>query len=689
MTKRIFNLIICYNLILFSACSLFKPANTSTLNSPNGKISIEFVIQDGFPYYKVLSEHEIVIDLSKMGFQFKSALSMNNNFKIIETSFKSVEENWKPVCGPSSMVKNHYTELLVKLKEDTLFNREMHLVFRAYNDGVGFRYILPEQSNLKEFEITSEETKFNLNGDHTVWWIPADYDSYEHLYSKNLLSEIKAVNTPVTMETKNGLYLSIHEADLTDYAGMTLKTVAGESYVLECDLVPWPDGVKVKASTPHRTPWRTIQIATKPGDLIESHLIENLNEPCQLEYVSWIKPMKYVGIWWGMHIGTETWEQGPYHGATTKNAKRYIDFAAKHNIPGLLIEGWNTGWESWGKADAFNFTTPYDDFDLTEVARYAKEKGVNLIGHHETGGQVGNYEKNLTAAFEFCQKMGIHAVKTGYAGKIRPEGQHHHGQWMVNHYRKVVKEAAQYKIMLDVHEPIKPTGIRRTYPNMMTREGIRGMEYNAWSDGNPSEHTTIVPFTRMLAGPLDYTPGIFDIKLDHYKEYRKKIKIKDNLTRRVYTTLANQLALYVVLYSPLQMAADFPEIYENHQAFKFIENVPVNWDETKVLDGKIGDYVAIARRNAEAWFVGAITDENQRLLQIPLDFLKTDRLYVAHIYSDAPDTDWEKNPTKFGFNRYLVNNQDVIPATLSKGGGLAIQLVPANEQEIEKIKTFE
>ena len=688
MKKSIF-FIIGLILVVILGCSLLKPINQIKISSPNGKLKIKVIIQEGVPHYKVSYMRKDVITLSKLGFQFKDIEPMNDNFVVIGTTNNSKDENWKPVYGTTKIIRNHFNEVIIKLREETLLKREMHLIFRAYDDGFGFRVIFPEQPNLKNLEITSEETRFNFAANHTVWWIPANYDSYEQVYNKSVLSEIKAVNTPVTMETENGLYLSIHEADLIDYAGMTLKAVEGESFALECDLVPWPDGVKVKATTPHRTPWRTIQISTKPGDLIESHLIENLNEPCQLDDVSWIKPMKYIGIWWGMHVGTETWFQGPYHGATTKNAKSYIDFAAKHNISGLLIEGWNTGWESWGQEDAFNFQTPYDDFDLPEVARYAKEKGVKIIGHHETGGQVGNYEKNLDAAFELYNQLGIQAVKTGYAGRIRPEGQHHHGQWMVNHYRNVVKKAAQCKIMLDVHEPIKPTGIRRTYPNMMTREGVRGMEYNAWSDGNPPEHTTIIPFTRMLAGPLDYTPGIFDIKLNHYKEYRKKIKIKDNLTRRVHTTLAKQLALYVVLYSPLQMAADFPDIYENHPAFKFIKDVAVDWDETRVIDGKIGDYVIIARRNAEDWFVGAITDENKRLLQIPLNFLTDGNKYVAHIYSDASDADWESNPTEFEINQYLVNSKNTLPAALSKGGGLAMHLVPASKEEIETLKPLE
>ena len=671
-----------------STCSFVKPVEHVAVNSPNGKITAEVIIQDGVPYYKVFYEKEIIINLSKLGFEFKNAEPMNNNFMVIKKTLSVVDEEWKPVYGTASLIRNHFNELTVSLKEKSSLKREMELIFRVYDDGIGFRYVLPEQPNLQDFEIISEETQFRFTGDHTAWWIPADYDSYEHLYSQTLLSEVEAVNTPMTMETENGLYLSIHEANLTDYAGMTLKRIEGDSLALECDLVPWPDGVKVKAATPHQTPWRTIQISDRPGGLIESHLIVNLNEACKIEDVFWIQPMKYMGIWWGMHIGTESWGQGPYHGATTKNAKRYIDFAAGHGIPGLLIEGWNTGWESWGTEDAFDFTTSYDDFDLVEVARYAKGKGIELVGHHETGGQIENYEKNLTAAFEIYRRLEINAVKTGYAGKIRPEGQYHHGQWMVNHYRKVVKKAAEYKIMIDAHEPIKPTGIRRTYPNMMTREGVQGMEYNAWSPGNPPEHTTIIPFTRMLAGPLDYTPGIFDVECKRYIDYRKNIGLRDNLNRRVHTTLAKQLALYVVLYSPLQMAADFPENYEDHPAFQFIKDVPVDWDETRILDAKIGDYVVIARRNHEEWFVGAITDENRRDLELKFDFLEADRQYVVHIYSDGINTDWKNNPADFEIAHYLIEQDEVFPITLPAGGGTALHITPASSKDIEQLKPY-
>jgi alpha-glucosidase len=388
--------------------------------------------------------------------------------------------------------------------------------------------------------------------------------------------------------------------------------------------------------------------------------------------------MKYTGIWWSLHIGKESWYEGPRHGATTENAKRHIDFASAHGIPALLIEGWNTGWDRWGQEGAFDLVTPYPDFDIGEVVRYGRERGVAIIGHHETGGDVPMYERQLDAAFSLYERVGISAIKTGYAGGIFPRGQHHHGQWMVRHYRRVVEEAARRRIVLDVHEPIKPTGISRTYPNMMTREGVRGTEYNAWSEGNPPEHTTILPFTRMLAGPLDYTPGIFDITFDEYKP-----------ENRVHTTIAKQLALYVVLWSPLQMAADLPENYEGHPAFEFIERVPCDWDETRVLDAAIGDYVVTARRGGREWYVGAVTDENARVLRVPLSFLDPSTVYVARFFADGADADWELNPTPVDVSSVLVNDLTIVSLSLARGGGAAIAIVPASDEEIATLLSYE
>ncbi|MBN1384472.1 MAG: glycoside hydrolase family 97 protein [Elusimicrobia bacterium] len=647
------------------------------LYSPDRKINIIFKLRNGIPFYSVFYEDKAVIQPSLLGFRFKDARPMRNNFLLLDAAQSSFDETWKPVWGTVDKIRNNYNQLYVKLKEEGYPQREMHLVFRAYNDGIAFRYILPEQTDLKNFAIISEETYFRFSGDHTAWWIPNDYDSYEHIYNETPLSQVKAANTPITMKTKDGLYLSIHEANLTDYAGMTLEPVRGENR-FKAVLVPWPDGTKVKGSTPLKTPWRTIQISTRPGGLIESRLILNLNEPCVIKDTSWIKPVKYVGIWWGMHIGKYSWAKDHKHGATTGNTKMYIDFASKHGIPAVLVEGWNLGWERWGATGAYNFVKAYSDFNLKEVVDYGKKKGVFIIGHHETGGDVPTYDKQLEEAFLLYHNVGVPAVKTGYAGKIRPEGYHHHGQWMVNHYRKVVETAAKYRIMIDAHEPIKDTGISRTYPNMMTREGVRGTEYNAWSDGNPPSHVTILPFTRMLAGPLDYTPGIFDLRFDRYKQ-----------KERIRSTLANQLALYVVLFSPLQMAADLPENYEKHlDAFEFIKEVPCNWDETRVIDASIGDFVAIARRKGKNWYIGSVTNEGARKLEIPLSFLSTGKKYAAHFYSDSPNADYNTNPTAYKISRFIVDKDDTIIASLASGGGQAVSIKPATQDDIKKLRVY-
>lgn len=642
-----------------------KETQEADISSPDGNIHVDFAVREGGPVYSVSFGDKQIIRPSGMGFSLQNAKSMYDGFVIAKIKKKNFKETWNPVWGETNEIENHYNELTVYLVEEEKPNRRMNIIFRTFDDGVGFRYELPKQKHLTDIEIQSERTFFNFTDNHTAWWIPANWDSYEQTYTQSPLNEVIEVNTPFTMETADGICISIHEANLTDYAGMTLTGHRDIDYMFRSKLVPWPDGVKVKTSAPMVTPWRTIQISNRPGGLIESNLIVNLNEPCVIEDTSWIKPMKYIGIWWGMHIKKYTWYIGPDHGATTENAKQYIDFASAHNISGLLIEGWNTGWEDWGKKDAFDYVTPYADFDIEEVVRYARERNVVLIGHHETGGDVPRYEEMIDSAFAMYRRLGIPAVKTGYAGGIFPRGQHHHGQWMVNHYRKVVQKAAEYHIMLDVHEPIKPTGIRRTYPNMMTREGVRGMEYNAWSEGNPPEHTTILPFTRLLAGPADYTPGIFDLTFDEYRE-----------ENRVYTTLAKQLALYVVLYSPLQMAADLPENYEGHPAFEFIEVVPVDWDETIALDCAIGDYVTIARRAGDEWYIGSITDENMRVLSVELSFLNPGTKYNARIYADTPYTNWEYNPTLIDITNMVVDQNTTLTIKLASGGGQAIRITP-------------
>lgn len=659
--KNLISLLII--VFLLFACQAPRDAEEQ-VSSPYGKINVSFFLKDGAPAYQVNFKNRAVIKPSRLGFVLQDSESLDKNFLLHDVERISFEEEWQPVWGTQSTIRSHYNELRLTLRQDDALQRDLILTFRVFDDGVGFRYTFPRQANLNEFAITDELTQFRLSEDLSCWWIPANYDSYEQLYNNTPLSELDSVNTPLTMESTDGnLFLSFHEADLTDYAGMTLIKNPQESLTLECDLAPWPDGIKVKAGTPHHSPWRTIQISENPGDLILSNLILNLNEPNKLTDVSWIEPMKYMGIWWGMHIGKYTWHAGPKHGATTKIAKQYIDFAAKHGIRGMLIEGWNKGWENWGEANAFDFINPYPDFDIKAVAEYAKANGVMLIGHHESGGDTPTYEAQLDSSFAMYQKLGVRAVKTGYAGTIRPQGQHHHGQWMVRHYRMVVEKAAEYQIMLDAHEPIKDTGIRRTYPNMMTREGVRGMEYNAWSDGNPPEHTTILPFTRMLSGPLDYTPGIFDLTFNEYK--------KD---RRVHTTLAKQLALFVVLYSPLQMAADLWENYVDQPAFQFIKDVPVNWDVTLVPHAKIGDYITIARKAGENWYVGSITDASERTLQLTLDFLEAGRRYRVERYADGAEADWEKRPLAITIDQFEVKSGDTIDLELAAGGGQALRI---------------
>ncbi len=653
-------------LFLVGACA--REDKDLSLLSPDGKSEVRFLLKNGQPFYSVQSHLTPLLSESRLGFDLADQKGLKDHFQMIHSRYTVRDTSWKPVWGTDARIRDHFNQLEVELQTTDSLARKLTIVFRAYNDGIAFRYIFPKQKNLKNFSITDELTQFNFSGDFSAWWNKADFDSYEHLFNHSPLSKVPAANTPVTMQAGDNLYLSIHEAALTDYAGMTLKQNSKNKTHFECDLVPWPDGIKVKGSTPFQTPWRTIQIATRPGGLIESHLIENLNEPNKIKDTSWIKPMKYVGIWWGMHINKYTWHAGPKHGATTKRALQYMDFAARNGIPGILIEGWNRGWESWlsGK-NVQSYTKPYPDFDLKRLAAYAQKKGLYLIGHHESGGNVPEYESQLAEALDLYQSLGIHAVKTGYAGKMHPAGQHHHGQWNIRHYRKVVREAAKRHIMIDAHEPIKPTGIRRTWPNMMTREGVRGMEYNAWSEGDPPEHTTIIPFTRMLAGPLDYTPGIFNIKMDPTGKHR------------VYTTRAKQLALYVVLYSPLQMAADLVENYEGQPEFQFIKDVPVNWDETRVPDAVIGDYVVAERRKGSEWFVGAITDEQPRDITVPLDFLDAGKTYKVELYRDADNADYETNPTAVTIETFKRTSEDELKVHLIKSGGFAARFIPEDQ----------
>jgi alpha-glucosidase len=648
--------------------------------SPDERLRAEFYLKENKPYYAVWKDDMLVIDTSILGFQMRNMPNLDDNFRVVETNRETKNETWTQPWGEEKEILNHYNELKILLFNKAE-NLHLNIIFRVFDDGMGFRYEIPIQTSYDYAEISRELTQFKIPQDHLSWWIPGNPDSYEFLYNNTPVSNIDSANTPVTIKASDSLYLSIHEAALTNYAGMRLKRTEGDATSLQCDLVPWPDGIKVKGDLPLHSPWRTIQIGNNAGDLIESHLILNLNEPNKLQDISYIKPMKYIGIWWGMHIDVNTWHEGPRHGATTENAKRYIDFASKHNIKGVLIEGWNKGWESWLSGNNVqNYTKPTDDFDMEEIAQFASEKGVKIIGHHETGGNIPMYEKQMKDAFAYYKNLGVHAIKTGYAGQMKPEGMFHHGQFMVNHYRKVVEMAHDHEIMIDAHEPIKPTGIRRTYPNMMTREGVRGMEYNAWSDGNTPDHTTILPFTRMLAGPLDYTPGIFNIMLDKHKEIRRK-HAGENFNRRVHTTLAKQLGLFVILYSPLQMAADLIENYEGHPAFKFIEDVPVNWEKSIVINGEIGEYITMARKDIHSpnWFLGSITNEEDREFKVKLDFLDENITYHAEIYKDGLNADWKHHPTEYEIDHKEVKKNDKLRIELAPGGGMAVKFYPTED----------
>lgn len=681
-----FNILAFILVIVIVGC---KENSESTIFSPSKNIKVDFnLTKDGKPYYLVLKASEKVIDTSYLGFDFDNSIPFIDNFQIVKTSVREFNETWKMPWGEQLDVINHYNELKVELQEISQLKRKLNIVFRVYDDGIGFRYEFPEQANFKEAFITNENTEFNLTEDYKTFWAPGDWDIYEHLYNTTKFSKINAlqyvnqpvaqtyipenaVNTPVTLIGKSGLHLSFHEAALVDYADMTLK-VDTVNFSFKSNLVGSRNTIyKVKRTLPFHTPWRTIQISENASKLIESNLIVNLNEPNTLSDISWFKPMKYTGIWLEMHLGKSSWDMtSGNHGATTENTKRFIDFSAKNNIGGVLVEGWNKGWGS--NEGGFDFVTPYPDYDLNEIVAYGKEKGVEIIIHHETYGNVETYTKQQDTAFSLMKKLGIHAVKTGYVGKLIPEGEYHHGQFMVNHYNETVKKAAIYNIAVNAHEPIKPTGLRRTYPNTISREGLRGQEFNVWDPkgGNPPEHLSIIAFTRMLAGPIDYTPGIFNIKLDDYKKGKK-----------VNTTIAHQLALYVVIYSPIQMAADLVEHYEaNPTPLEFIKEVGVDWEKTKVLNGEVGDFVTIARKERKTgnWFLGSITDENSREIKIDFSFLDSKSSYKAKIYKDGKNAHWNTNPLDIQFETIEVNRNTKRTFQLAAGGGFAISLIKKN-----------
>lgn len=634
------------------------------VKSPDGRLVLTAGVKGGTPFYQVSRGSEPIILTSNLGFRLNDNL-LGSNMRLIGKSRDAQDEIWEQPWGEAREIRNHYNELKLRLCESKGLKRCLNIVFRVFNDGFGFRYEFPQQPNLKDFQIMDELTEFNLPWDAQAWSQKTNGTNYyEAVYTREPISQKDTVSTPVTMEVNDSLYLTIHEANLTDYASINL-TPRGTRLLTA--LTPWQSGVKVYASAPFRTPWRYVVIASKPGNLITSHIELNLNEPCKID-TSWLDTGRYIGIWWGMHMTDYTWSQGPKHGATTENTKRYIDFAARHGFKGVLVEGWNEGWDGdWTRiGNHFNFSKAYPDYDLLWLQQYALSKGVRLIAHNETGGSSTNYERQLDAAFALYQRLGINSVKTGYVNPMLDGKELQHSQFGVRHYRKVVETAAKYHQMIVNHEGAMPTGLRRTYPNLVATECMRGQEYNAWSQdgGNPPYHEVILPFTRGLAGPMDFTPGIFNFN-------NKAVP-----TTHPQTTLAKQLSLYILLYTPWQMAADMIENYEYQPALSFIESCPTNWEETRVLDAKIGGYLVIARKDRESdrWFVGGATDEMARDLTLSFDFLDADTRYRAIIYKDGEGADFRTNPYPMTILQQDVTSTTKLPIHLAPSGGFAIRI---------------
>jgi hypothetical protein len=687
------------------------------------KVKLTFTLEDGgVPQYAVSFDDKPVVLSSRLGFSLSADSLFYRGFVVLGVERSVVDESWQPVWGETKNIRNHYAQMIVHLAKGGATGgagfaggagaggqagpgRLLDLVFRVFSDGVGFRYVFPKQPGLTYFVVSDELTQFRMASNHKTFWIPGDYDTNEYPYTTSALSGIDnaalvesstaiavrvapdryAVQTPLMMKTKDGLYLNIHEAALVNFPAMQLH-IDRAGLVLEARLVPDAVGNKAYVHAPFSTPWRTIIVSDRAADILASKLILNLNEPSKLATTDWIHPMKFVGVWWEMQTGKSTWSYSDYpdslsasgglipngrHGANTKNVERYIDFAAQNHLGGVLVEGWNVGWEDWfgnWKENVFDFVTPYPDFDIRAITAYAASKGVQLIMHNETSGSATNYERQMDTAFRYMTSWGYHAVKTGYVGRIIPRGEHHDGQWMVQHYVRVAEKAAQYHVMLDAHEPMRPTGLQRTYPNWMASEAARGNEYNAFSNGNAPGHETILPFTRLMGGPMDYTPGIFRIK-----------GYSGVPGRQVHTTLAKQLALYVTLYSPLQMAADLPENYAAHpDAFQFIRDVPVDWDDTKILEAEPGDFITIARKEKgrDNWFIGAITDEHSRSARISLAFLDAGRRYRAVVYKDGADADWKQNPESYSIETLTVDSGSQLTLKLAPGGGAAVSITP-------------
>ena len=710
-------LILCVMICLFGVG--FSLAQT--LTSPDGNLVMDFHLSaDKTPVYSLKYKGKDVIKESKMGFQIRPSFDFSKNFRIVETKEDASDTTWNPVWGQNSVIRDNHKELFVALEQEGT-GWLLNIRFRLFDDGLGFRYEFPVQKELRHFTINEEVTEFQLAGDHKAFWIPADYDTNEFQITTSKLSEVPqlidkardealackspspnlAVQTPLMLKSDDGLYINIHEAALVNYPAMHLNLDA-QTFLMSSHLTPDKNGTKGYIQTGSTSPWRTIIVSDDARNILASNLIVNLNEPCKLEDTSWIKPTKYVGVWWEYFTGGgSTWaytdtqdivigktdytklKPNGHHGANTAHVKEYIDFAAKNGFDAVLVEGWNEGWEdnyAYAKEFIYSFTKAYPDFDVKELQRYAASKGVKIIMHHETTSSVADYERQMHDAFRFMKENGYDAVKTGYVGPIIPRSEHHDGQWMVNHYNRVAETAAQYHIMVNSHEAVRPTGMYRTYPNWIAQESARGTEYEAFA-GNKPFHTTLLPFTRQIGGPMDYTPGIFDTKLSFLSGDHSFVR----------TTLAKQLALYVTMYSPLQMAADLPESYERHMdAFQFIKDVAVDWDDSKYLEAEPGDYITVARKakGTDNWFVGGITDENPRTSAFTLDFLEPGKQYVATLYADGKEADFEKNPTSYQIKKGLVTNKNKMSVKLARSGGFAVSLIEATPADLKTIKKW-
>ena len=689
------------------------------ITSPSGIVKVDFELTgNGVPTYSVAYKNRPVVTPSTLGLELNGQSNLVDGFEVVKTSTSTFDETWQPVWGEVKDIRNHYNELLVELHQPAT-DRYMNIRFRVYDEGMGLRYEFPTQKNLIYFVIKEEHTQFAMTGDHTAWWIPGDYDTQEYDYTESRLSEIRGllekaytsnlsqtmfsntgVQTSLQMKTDNGLYINLHEAALVDYSCMHLN-LDDKNMVFESWLTPDAQGNKGYLQAPCHTPWRTVMVSDDARDILASKLILNLNEPCKLEDTSWIKPVKYVGVWWEMITGKSAWSYTndlpsvkldeidytkvkPHgnHGANNENVRRYIDFAAQHGFDQVLVEGWNIGWEDWfgnSKDYVFDFVTPYPDFDIKALNEYAHNKGVRLMMHHETSASIRNYERHLRDAYELMEKYGYNSVKSGYVGNIIPRGEHHYGQWMVNHYLYAVKEAAKHHIMVNGHEAVRPTGLCRTYPNLIGNESARGTEYEAFGGSKPS-HTTVLPFTRLQGGPMDYTPGIFEMEIS---------KLNPNNHSHVNSTLARQLALYVTLYSPLQMAADLPENYERFMdAFQFIKDVAVDWDDSRYLEAEPGQYITVARRakGTNNWFIGCTSGENGHESELKLDFLEAGKKYIATVYADAPDAHYKDNPQAYIIRKGTVTSKTALKLKAAPGGGYAISIHEASKEESKEVK---